>query len=127
MSNQGYRKHPALDVVKMMATLTREHWFQLLTDAAHSGNVDKLVAWRYGMQAGLSDAVHMGLSSEKLDIWVIKRCRNLEKCMRFILKHQYPNPMDRPGNHPLAYIKKAKDAKKKRDRNYEDFLLKSSF
>jgi hypothetical protein len=62
-----------------------------------------------------------------MDLWVMKRCKDLERCMRVILKNKHKNPHDNPKLDPLGYVRKAKEAKKKRDREFEDFLMRSSF
>jgi hypothetical protein len=121
------RKYPALDVVRMYSTLTLEHWVTTLRKAAKTGNTEKLIAWRYGLQAGLSDAVAKGINDPSLDFWVIKRCRDIEKVMRFIIRKRNPNPMDDPKHDPTGYVRKAIEAKRKRDRELEMFLMKSNF
>lgn len=121
-------KHDPLDVMKMYATLTLAQWKHCLLMAAKSNNVDKLVKWRYGLQAGLANLNKMGGHSDpKVDLWVIKRCRDLEKAMRVILKKKYPNPFDNPRADPMKYIANARDVKKKRDQDFEKFLLKSNY
>ena len=121
------RKYPSLDVVKMYSTLTLEHWTNALRKAIKSGSIEKLIAWRYGLQAGLADAVSMGVKDEKMDFWVIKRCRDIEKCATFIYRKRHKNPLDTPGKDKLGYIHGAVEAKKKRDRELEIFLQKSNF
>lgn len=127
--NNGKRKYPALDVLNMFATLTEAHWRGVLENAIRKCSVEKLVSYRYGLQAGLSDVVAKGLSSEKLEIWVIKRIRNVEKAMRVILKNVYKNPVDdvHCKKDPNGYIQKAILAKKKRDAAFEEFLKQSAF
>jgi len=125
------RKYETLQVVKMYSTLTMEHWKSCLEKAAYSGNVEKLVAWRYGMQAGLSDAVKSGLSSPEIDLWVIKRCRDCEKAMKYILRKKYPNPLDVVSKTHKGerkdYVMDWHATKKKRDQEFEMFLRKSAF
>ncbi len=121
------RKHAPLDVVNMFATLTLEHWKSVLLTACKSNNIEKCVAWRYGLQSGLSDAVGKGIKNEKLDLWVIKRCRDLEKCARFILKKKYPDPVLNLKTDPKEYIAKVKKTKQMRDRDLENYLRRSSF
>jgi hypothetical protein len=122
----------------MYARLTKEQWKGCLESAALSGNVNKLKAWRYGMQAGLSDAIKKGIKDEKLDFWVIKRCRDLEKMMRYILKQKYPMPGDKVIPKILTghknnmgkrkdYSMSAIEAKRRRDLELEKYLKDSSF
>ena len=121
------RKYEALDVVNMFATLTEKDWVFFLRRATKSGSINKLISYRYGMQAGLTDAVSKGMRNDKLDFWVIKRCRDIERCAQFLFKKWYPNPQLDPKKDPTGYVKKAIEAKKKRDREFETFLQKSSF
>jgi len=125
--NNGRRKWPTLDVVNMFATLTADHWSSCLKKAYLSGNITKLMAWRYGFQAGLADAGAKGISSEELDKWVIKRCMNLEKCARLILKKKHPMPKIDPKNDKYSLIPVIKAAKKKRDMEFSNFIQKSNF
>lgn len=130
--NQGKRKYAALDVLAMYSTLTEDHWRSCLETAATKGSVEKLSAWRYGLQAGLADINSKGLGSEKLDLWVIKRIRNLERCMRWILRQKYPMPGDivipkYAKGKRMDYMMDAKKAKQLRDREFEMFLRKSNF
>lgn len=121
------RRHPPLDIMNMYSTLTLDHWRSCLEKAVNSCNINKLIAWRYGIQAGLSDAAAKGVTTEKIDLWAIKRCRDLEKCARFILKKMYKNPQDNPSLDRIGYVQKAIEAKKKRDKAFEVFLMKSNF
>lgn len=127
--NHGKRKYPALDVVNMFATLTEVHWRTVLEKAIRSGSVEKLVSYRYGLQAGLADASTKGLTNEKIDIWVLKRIRNVEKAMKVILRQLYKNPHDdvHCKKDPNGYIQGALLAKRKRDRAFEEFLKQSAF
>lgn len=121
------RKYQTLDVVRMYATLTADHWASCLKKAYLSGSIEKLMSWRYGMQAGLADANRNGLSDEKLNNWVIKRLMNIEKCARLIIKRKNPIPKINPKAGDLESLHKAKVAKKKRDREFSDFLMRSNF
>jgi hypothetical protein len=130
--NQGSRKYQTLDVVHMYATLTEAHWRGVLETACTKGSVEKLISWRYGMQAGLADAASKGLSSDKLDLWVIKRLRNLEKAMKWILRQKYPMPGDKvipkyAKGKRIDFVQDAITAKKSRDKEFEMFLRRSSF
>ena len=132
MSNQGRRKFEAIDIVKLFSTLTKVHWQTNLTEAYKKNNVEKLTKWRYGLQAGLADANSNGLGNEKLNMWVIKRIMNIEKCMRYILKKKYPMPGDvvlpkfNKGRRK-DYVMDSKQAKRARDNDFEKFLKESAF
>lgn len=123
------RKWSSLDVVKMMATLTLERWRYCLETATGKNDVNKLLSYRYGLQAGLADAARQGLASEPLDIWVIKRTRDVERCLRLILKRKYKNPLDlnKTIRDAQGYIAGAKQAKRLRDREFEKWLQISNF
>jgi len=121
------RKYQELDVVKMFATLTLDHWETTLRRAVKTGSVEKLIAWRYGMQSGLASAVSKGMSSEALELWVIRRCRDIEQCAKFLIKKRNPVPKLDPKKEPAKHIQQAKEIKRKRDRDIENFFLKSNF
>lgn len=129
--SHGKRKYEALDVVSMFAKLTLEDWKFFLLRATKSGNINKLIAYRYGMQAGLADAASKGLGNDRLNIWVIKRMRDIEKCAKFIIRKRESNPLDvvsktHKGKR-LDYAMSAIEAKRRRDRAFEDFLMRSNF
>ena len=121
------RKYEALDVVTMFSTLSMDHWEVVMRKAVKSGNVNKLIAWRYGLQAGLADAVAKGFSSEKLDIWVIKRCRDIEKCVKAIISKRHPKPRADIKKDLSEYKIKYNLAKRQRDRELEQFFMESNF
>lgn len=121
------RKYQELDVVKMFATLTLDQWEETLRKAVKSGSVEKFMAWRYGLQSGLASAVSKGLSNEALELWVIKRCRDLEQCAKFLIKKRNPLPVLDPKKDPAKHIREVKEMKRKRDKEIEHFLMKSNF
>jgi len=125
------RKHSSLDIMKMYSTLTLEHWRDCLRKAVKSSSIEKLMSWRYGLQSGLSDAASKGVTTPEIDLWVIKRCRDLEKCAKFILRKKHPMPGDviskTHKGQRFDFAMDAKEAKKKRDRDFEQFLRKSNF
>lgn len=126
------RKYSAIDVVKMYSTLTEEVWRAILVKCLNTGNINRLVEIRYGMQAGLSDAVKKGIKNPDLDFWVIKRIRNLEKCAKLILRKKHPMPGDTvipkyAKGKKIDYVMDAKEAKRRRDREFAAFLQRSSF
>ena len=121
------RKYVSLNVVDMYATLTLDQWKTCLLQATKTNNVEKLMAWRYGLQAGLSDAVARGFKDAHMDMWVMKRCRDLEKCVKFIIKKKHPDPKVDLKKDPKNYMQRIKDAKKARDRELENFFMRSNF
>lgn len=129
--SHGKRKHDALDVVSMFAKLTLEDWTFFLRRATKSGDINKLISYRYGLQAGMADAAKKGLNSDELCFWVIKRCRDIEKCAKFIIRKRESNPLDvvsktHKGKR-LDYAMSAIEAKRRRDKAFEDFLMRSNF
>lgn len=121
------RRHQTLDVVAMYSTLTMEHWKSCLIGAMKSRSIDKLMSWRYGLQAGLADAAKKGLSNEKIDIWVIKRCRDLEKAAKWILKQKHPIQTAGTYKDKTQAAVNALAQKRKRDKEFEQFLMRSNF
>jgi len=127
--NHGNRKFDALDVVNMFATMSKKHWEVCLHRCYSTGNIDKLMGYRYGLQAGLTDAISKGVRDKNLDLWVIKRCRDCEKIAKLIFRKKYPNPLDdtEVKKDRLEYIHQAKMAKRKRDKELEMFFMRSNF
>jgi predicted transcriptional regulator len=127
--NQGSRKYPAIDVMKFYATMPQEKWRTMIQDAGINGKSEKLLAWRYGLQAGLADANASGkITTEKIDAWVLGRIREVEKAMKYIARKRHPSPLD--GGRlakSVDDVNKAREAKRKRDREFERFLNRSNF
>lgn len=126
------RKYESIDVVKMYSTLTVDVWRHVLTKCLENGDINRLIALRYGLQSGLSDAVKSGFKNEKLDLWVMKRIKNLETCAKAIIKQKFPMPGDQivSKTHKgkrVDYIMDAVEAKRKRDRELQNFLMRSNF
>lgn len=121
-------KYEALDIMKMYANLTLERWKSSLLRAAKTSNTEKLMKWRYGLQAGLANLNKRGNHSDpKVDIWVLHRCRDVEQAMKVVLKKNYPNPFDDPKADPMKYSANFRDVKRKRDQAFERFLQKSNY
>jgi hypothetical protein len=130
--SQGRRKYEALDIVSMYAKLTPKDWKFFIRRAIRGGSVEKLKGYRYGLQAGLAQANDRNVASETLNIWTIKRIRDVERAMKVILRYKYPNPLDNPtlggpSGDILDFIHKVKLAKRMRDQEFGKFLSESSF
>lgn len=122
------RKFDPLNVAKMYATMKQEVWRGMLQNAIVKQNTNQLTAWRYGLQAGLADLAKKNANSDKLDLWVIGRVREVEKAMRIVLRHRHPSPLDDPkADKTKIDMVKAHSAKKRRDKEFELFLMKSNF
>ncbi len=123
------KRFDSLDVVKMRATLTLHHWENVLRKATKSGNIDKLMMYRYGLQAGLADAVKKGLGDEELCKWVLKRIKNVEMCAQHVVRKRNPNQLDdtKCKKDPNGYVRNALEAKRKRDREFQMFLARSNY
>lgn len=121
------RRHQTLDVVAMYSTLTMEHWKSCLIGAMEKGSMAKLMEWRYGLQAGLADAAKKGMTNEKIDLWVMKRCKDLEKAARWILKKKHHIQTAGTYKDKTQAAVSALEAKRKRDREFEQFLARSNF
>lgn len=122
------RKFESIDPIKLYCGLKRKDWKLLLENSMNKRSAQNLVKWRYGLQAGLHEANRSGkITSEKIDIWVIARLKDLENAMKYILKERYPNPMDDPRNVGTEFAAKATAAKRIRDREFQKFLMESNF
>jgi len=124
------RRYEALDVVSLFSRMKKKEWEVFLYRAYNNRNINKLIAYRYGFQAGLSDAAKKGITTPEIDLWVMKRVRDIEKVAQKVVRLRTPNPADDPlyaKKDPLGYVHKAKIAKKQRDRELERFFQESSF
>lgn len=130
--NQGKRKYPALDIVSMAAKLKPSDWKFFLKRATLSGNIDKLMAYRYAIQAGIADASSKGLTTPHMEIWALKLIKNIESCAKYIFRKKHPLPGDLvipkyAKGKRIDYVQSALEAKRKRDKEFANFLLKSNF
>lgn len=118
---------PGIDIVNLYATSDEKVWNHLLTKALNNNDVKWLVKTRYGIQVGLAEAKKKNAMSDELVHFYIRLNRSLEMTMKKILRQKYPNPHDDPlnasGQQSVKYIK----AKRQRDLEFENFLLKSSY
>ncbi len=114
--------------MKMYSTLKRGYWKDLLEGAMEKHDSNTLLKWRYGLQAGLADANSNGkITTEKIDVWVISRIKDIENAMKYIVKERNPNPMDNSLNAKIDVQRRATAAKRKRDREFQLFLMQSNF
>lgn len=126
--NNAKRKFPAIDVVKLYSTLDRPKWESILRNAADKNSVNKLVAWRYGLQAGLADANSRGkITTQDMDIWVLCRIKEVEKTMKEIIKRKWKSIADKHLKTDAENFTKIREDKRKRDKEFESFLMKSNF
>jgi len=121
------RKYAALDVVGMFSGLELGRWEDTLRKAVRSGSVQKLIAWRYGLQSGLADAVSKGFKNDKLDLWVMHRCRDIEQCVKAIIKKRNPDPQLNLKTDHKHHIKLVRETKRKRNAEIEKFFAESNF
>lgn len=122
------RKFESLDPMKLYSTLKIKSWKTLLNAAMDRQDSNTLMKWRYGLQAGLADAnAHGKITTEKIDCWVIARIKDVENAMKYIVKERNPNPMDDIANAKIDTKKLATAAKRKRDREFQLFLMQSNF
>jgi len=127
MSN-AKRKFPAIDVVKLYSTLDRPKWESILRNAADKNSVNKLLAWRYGLQAGLADANARGkITTQQIDVWVLCRIKEVEKTMKEIIKRKWKSIADKHLKADAENFMKIREDKRKRDKEFETFLMKSNF
>lgn len=115
----------------MYATMLPSKWKLLLDDCIKFQKTGKLIAWRYGLQAGMADEnAHGRQTSHAIDQWFVGRQKDIENAMKHILRARIPNPLDNPENLKKVgddVFAKAQAAKRKRDKEFHEFLMKSNF
>jgi hypothetical protein len=123
--NQAKRKYPAIDIVELYSKGHYHHWNSFLTSCYRNHDVERLKAALYGIQAGMTDAVDKKVSSAELGVFFIRLQRSLEQTAKKIFREKYPHPADDPLT--AQFYTKHLEAKRKRDRAFEDFIRESSF
>lgn len=122
------RKYPALDIMMIFAEWNGKRWNEFLTKSLNNMSINEMAKARYGLQAGMSDLAkaHNGSVPDDITNWFLRAQRSLELTMKKILKIKHPIPNDTvldKANHTL----KSLEAKRKRDQEFEKFLMESAF
>lgn len=123
--NQGRRKYPAIDVMKLYTEGDTEKWNLFLALCEKHRDLNKIVATLYGVQAGMDQVATQNLNDEKMNIWFCRLTHSLEITAKRIYRMKYPNPCDNPleAKDWMHW----KDEKKKRDEEFTKLLTKARF
>ncbi len=111
--------------MKLYTEGTSEKWNAFLNDCYKKQNIDRLMSTRIGLQVGMSTLAKKKLNSDKMTVIYLRWLRSVEDTARAIIRDRHPMPGDR-GFKKDSNAKWA-DAKKKRDVEFENFILRSSY
>ncbi len=120
------RKFEAIDLMKLYVKASNKDWNRMLTDCLVKRDVNRLAMYRYQIQAGMDDLAKGKLNDDRLDLFYIRLLKSLEKTAKKIIAIKHPMPGD---NALIAksYGPEWLSAKRKRDRELQAFLKKSSY
>ena len=113
-------KPAPLDLLKLYTQWTAEDWNAFLTKCVDDLDVQKLVRFRYSLQAGMERLVKMKHNTEQIADLFIRWQRSIDNTLKTIWRIKHPNPLYNPKNAHLApqFI----DHKRQMDREFEEFL-----
>jgi hypothetical protein len=124
------RKYEAIDIIQLYA-ISKDNtfpfsWNAFLTRCLETNSINELVKVRYGIQAGMDDAVKRGFQgNEKLTVFYCRVLKSIEDTAKKIIRKTNPMPND---NHlKKGLTAETLKAKRKRDQSLEQFLKKSSY
>lgn len=118
------RKWPTIDLMKLRAISDKDHWNIFLKNCQDKHDINRLTEVLYGLQAGMDKLVKEKLNSDELCIWFARLTRSIELTVKSILREKYPLPNDRNNKEKSLEIM---TAKRKRDAEFMNFLVKSRF
>jgi hypothetical protein len=121
------RKWPAIDVLRLYSRADNVGWNTFLTHCLTTQDVQGLKKTLYGVQAGMADLANQGPVDPKLTNWFLRIQRSLENTAKAVFRAKYPNPLDDPMAAKTGNWISWKEAKKKRDGEFEQFLRESRF
>lgn len=118
----------AIDVIELYAKSDTKKWNIFLTNCLMQNDLKKLINTRIGIQVGMSNAVKEKLTTDKINETYCRWIGSIDRTARSIIKKLNPMPGDN------AYICAEEfeteywiNAKKKRDNDFEKFLIRSSY
>lgn len=124
------RKYDAIDLIQLYSISKDDSfpfsWNAFLTRCLETNAMNQLIKVRYGVQAGMDDAVKNGFkNNEKLAVFYCRLLKSLEDTAKKIIRKTNPMPND---NHlRKGLTAESLEAKRKRDQALEQFLKKSAY
>ena len=115
-----------IDLMKLYTESNSVKWNDFLTECFRNHDINRLMATRIGLQAGMKVLADGKLNSDKINSWYIRLNRSIEETAKKIIRVRHPMPTDNPNNKEFK-TEKWIQAKKNRDNEFEEFLLRSSY
>ena len=107
-----------IDILKLYTESNSEKWNYFLSDCLMKQDINRLISTRIGLQVGVDRLYKRKLSTPKINEFFIRLNRSIENTAQKIIKRK--NPVTK---NMKDYV----EVKRKRDNEWEVFLLKSSY
>lgn len=116
-----------IDLMTLFVKGDTKQWNEFLTKCFNNNDLQTLMNTRFGMQVGMTTLVKKKLNSDRIVIMYLRWQKSLELTAKKVLKRRHPLPGDdaRAGNEDLKMD--TLHIKKKRDNEFEEFLIRSSY
>lgn len=98
---------------------SHEKWNNWLTECYEHNKLQDLIDVRYRLQVGMNELVKKNMSTQKIAEMFVRWTGSIDKTANRLIKKRNPIPKD-GGPKALA-------AKRKRDKEFEQYLMKTSF
>lgn len=124
------RKYEAIDLMKLYSLGSNNGWNSFLTDCFDKMDINKLAKVRYQICAGMDDLAKQNKNTEKINIFFIRLNRSIELTAKKIIRKKFPLPHDNTVSLKkdlLINKTDALEAKRKRDRELQQFFIKSAY
>lgn len=123
--NRTDRRWPSIDLLELKAKSSASSWNKLLSDALIREDIMLLQKLLYGIQAGMSDAAKNKHNTRDIVDLFIRLQRSIENTAKKIYRKRFPNPCDDP--FLAGKFLDRREAKRKRDAEFERFIRGASF
>lgn len=118
------RKHDAIDLMKLYSLGSTNGWNEILTECHTKRDINRLAKIRYQVQAGMDDLAKLKLNTPDIDVWYCRLIKSLELSAKRILKIKHPMPGD---TNSFSKDLDALEAKRRRDQDFQKFLIESAY
>jgi len=115
-----------IDLMKLYTESTTDKWNCFLDDCFNKRNIERLMNTRCGIQVGMDTLVKNKLNSPQMCEWFVRINRSIEITAKKIIKILNPMPTDSGSKSKIATAQWI-EAKRRRDQEFEAFMLKSSY
>lgn len=116
-----------IDILKLYTEGDTKKWNEFLQECFEKRQIDRLMDTRIGLQKGMDDLVKQKLNTDHISEMFIRWNRSIELTAKKIITVLNPLPGDNPKMHKEFMTDEWLRIKRKRDHDFELFILKSSY